>query len=252
MIATLVICSLFISVAFVESRAPLTFVIPSKPYRNINFNSRLNSIGNFFAGVSGVTPSQLLEPSWKPELLRGTSLQDTDLECAYKASRDGWSAVDFHSKVDNRGSCLVVGLTRTGVIFGAFNPLGWMSTDDYGTSNAAFLWFVKGKKVVKCPVLQGGNAAIFDYATGGPTFGAADLVLGSPKAAIMGGFAGPDMMDSSINAGDLRKGSSSLGGAYNIVVGWPVRGQFQLSELEIYCNSNIKARSSPTGGWWPF
>ena len=157
MIATLVICSLFISVAFVESRAPLTFVIPSKPYRNINFNSRLNSIGNFFAGVSGVTPSQLLEPSWKPELLRGTSLQDTDLECAYKASRDGWSAVDFHSKVDNRGSCLVVGLTRTGVIFGAFNPLGWMSTDDYGTSNAAFLWFVKGKKVVKCPVLQGGT-----------------------------------------------------------------------------------------------
>ena len=47
-----------------------------------------------------------------------------------------------------------------------------MSTDDYVSSNAAFLWCLKGSGAVKCPVLQGGNAALFDYASAGPVFGA--------------------------------------------------------------------------------
>jgi hypothetical protein len=68
----------------------------------------------------------------------------------------------------------------------------------------------------------------------------------------MGGFAGPDMMDTSINAGNLKEGTSSLGGAYNVVAGWPLRGKFQLSELEIYCNTKVQACSSGGGSWWPF
>ena len=49
-----------------------------------------------------------------------------------------------------------------------------MSTDDYVSSNAAFLWCLKGNNnnAIKCPVLQGGNAALFDYASAGPVFGA--------------------------------------------------------------------------------
>jgi hypothetical protein len=96
-----------------------------------------------------------------------------------------------------------------------------------------------------------GNAAVFDYATGGPCFGAADLSIGSPKAAVMGGFAGPDMMDSTINAGNLKEGFSSLGGAYDFVKGWPVGGKFQLAELEVYCNINVK-KDAPSSEWWPF
>jgi len=76
----------------------------------------------------------------------------------YKASKDGWSAVNFHDCVDGRGSALVVALSRSGKKFGGFNPLGWMSTDDYGSSNAAFLWYESGGKAVRCPVLSGGNA----------------------------------------------------------------------------------------------
>jgi hypothetical protein len=67
----------------------------------------------------------------------------------------------------------------------------------------------------------------------------------------MGGFAGPDMMDSTINAGNLKEGSSSLGGAYDFVKGWPVGGKFQLAELEVYCNANVK-KDAPSAGWWPF
>lgn len=100
-----------------------------------------------------------------------------------------------------------------------------------------------------------GNAAVFDYATGGPCFGAADLIIGEPKAAIMGGFAGPDMMDMSANAGILREGKCSIGGSYDFTQGWPVRGRFQLVQLEVYCNAAISDFSSGGGSgpsWWPF
>jgi hypothetical protein len=95
---------------------------------------------------------------------------------------------------------------------------------------------------------------VFDYATGGPSFGAADLVIGEPKAAVMGGFAGPDMMDMSANAGSLRKGKSSVGGSYDYVKGWPARGSFELVQLEVYCNAAISDFSSGSASpsWWPF
>ena len=63
------------------------------------------------------------------------------------------------------------------------------------------------------------------------------------------------MEDVSINAGDLRECNSDLGGAYDFVQGWPVRGKSNLVEVEVYINENV-ARSSGGGGsrngWWPF
>jgi len=130
-----------------------------------------------------------------------------------------------------------------------------MSTDDYGSSNAAWLWTYKSSKPVKVPILSGGNTAIYDYATGGPCFGAADLQIGPPKAAVMGGFAGPDMEDTSINSGNLKECLSSPGGAYDAPpngASWPY-GSSKLVELEVYCNANINPGSSVSGaGWWPF
>ena len=246
-----------------------------------SFN-RLSSVGSWISGVTNSPPSQpLLTSDLGAALVSGTSLEDKELECVYKASEDGWSAIDFHERVDGKGSSLVVALSRSGQVFGGFNPLGWRSTDDYYSSNAAFLWFAQGNKPKKCPVLTGGkselivglvfcsfisdfclvyvyftgNAAVFDYATGGPCFGAADLIIGEPKAAIMGGFAGPDVMDTSVNAGSLKEGRCSVGGTYNVdrATSWPVRGNFQLVQLEVYCNANVADISSGSGpSWWPF
>jgi len=39
---------------------------------------------------------------------------------------------------------------------------------------------------VKAPVLGSGDGAVYDLAKGGPQFGAADLVIGRPKSAVMG------------------------------------------------------------------
>lgn len=231
-------------------------------------NGALFAMGDLISGITGQAPKSLEPPL--EELLKDTNLDPelsrVDLQCVYKASRDGWSAIDFHECCDGRGSALVVALSKSGKKFGGFNPLGWQSTDDYGSTNSAFLWYTKGGvggssgsagSIEKCPVLSGGNAAIFDYATGGPQFGSADLIIGPPKAAIMGGFAGPDMEDSSINAGSLRQGRSSVGGAYDMVGRWPMGGTFSLVEVEIYVNGSIGQIKGNGGGVfggfkWPF
>lgn len=216
------------------------------------------SAGDFFSGITGIAPTNLEPPEG---LLSGTSidpeLDRVDLQRVYKASKDGWSAVDFHKCVDGRGSGLVVALTSSGKRFGAFNPIGWMSTDDYGDSNAAWLWLMDENnkdKAIRVPILMGGQTAIFDYATGGPCFGSSDLLIGSPKAAVLGGFAGPDMEDTSINAGDLRECSSSPGTAYESPPkSWPY-GKSKLVEVEVYANANIDPSGSLSGGFklWPF
>ena len=54
-----------------------------------------------------------------------------------------------------------------------------MSTDDYVSSNAAFLWCSSGNnnnnEAIRFPVLKGGNAAVVDYASAGPMFGAVGI-----------------------------------------------------------------------------
>jgi hypothetical protein len=61
-------------------------------------------------------------------------------------------------------------------------------------------------------------------------------------AAVMGFITGPDMENTSINAGTLKRGRSSPGGAYDSPVGWPCRGDFSLVEVEVYCNGNVVPR----------
>jgi TLD len=132
--------------------------------------SSLNLSRNFLSIITGLPPQALLDEESLKDILQTTSLQGKSLQCAYKATRNGWSATDFHDAVDDLGSGLVVALSRSGALFGGFNPLGWRSTDDYFNSNSAFLWYTTGaKKVVKTPILQGGEATLqlsnFDYTT---------------------------------------------------------------------------------------
>jgi TLD len=173
------------------------------------------------------------------EIVSGTFLKSaSNLRCVYKASRDGWSAVDFHNKVDNLGSAVLACRSRSGATLGGYNPAGWRSTDDYYSSTSAFLWTLAAGKVLKYPILGGGggNTAIFDYATGGPCFGTSDLQLGPPKAAVLGGFAGPDLENLATNAGDLRQGTSTTAGfSYDTDRRWPLRGSFRIVEVEVYC-----------------
>ena len=83
----------------------------------------VHSFGDVFSGITGQAPESLAFP---PSTLDGTNIDPTktnvDLQCVYKASRDGWSAVDFHESVDSRGSALVVCLSKSGKKFGGYSP----------------------------------------------------------------------------------------------------------------------------------
>ncbi|KAL7440511.1 hypothetical protein ACHAXM_007245 [Skeletonema potamos] len=248
-----------ILLTFVAAHLSLAAAFCSNPRRNLILpTSTLTSLHasplqDVFSGVTGIPPSSIEPPI---NLLIGTSIDPTrdgvKLKRVYKATKDGWSAIDFHNCVDSRGSAIVVALTKSGKRFGGFNPLGWSSTDDYSNSNNAFLWFEKNGKGVKLPILAGGNTAIYDIASAGPTFGAADLCLGPPKAAVMGGFTGPSVENTSSVAGSLKKGKSSVGGCYDFVKGWPVFGEFSVVEVEVYCNARVGKRTPYGGGLFGF
>jgi hypothetical protein len=197
MIALLSIITLHLTASSYKLQ-PKHHAVPSKMSRNSlrsielrcprTHKPLLAGLGDLFCSITGVPPTSLY-PS-VGELLRGTSIDparsNVNLVRCYKASIDGWSAIDFHRCVDGRGSCLVSALSnKSNRRFGGFNPLGWRSSDDYGSSNAAFLWFEgvgSSAAAIKVPVLPGGGACLFDYASSGPCFGASDLILGPSQA----------------------------------------------------------------------
>ncbi|XP_040384942.1 uncharacterized protein LOC102717195 [Oryza brachyantha] len=161
-------------------------------------------------------------PPFPASLVANTHLRGRELRCCYKATVDGFSATDFHRRCDFKGPCVVVGSTTAraagaggGLRFGGFSPEGYRSTDDYYDTLDAFLFYWPEASAAGAPVVLpkvgGSGAALFDYARGGPQFGADGLLIGPPLTAVMGVFTGPD---SSAGAGDLRSARSRLGLSY--------------------------------------
>ncbi|GMH09229.1 hypothetical protein Nepgr_011069 [Nepenthes gracilis] len=136
-----------------------------------------------------------LDLPFPPSVVAKTFLNGRELRCCYRASVDGFSATDFHNSCDFKGPCVIIGYTNKSFKFGAFNPEGYRSTDDYYDTFDAFLFYwTEDEKAepITLPKVGGSGAALFDYARGGPQFGADGLLIGPPLAPVMGGFAGPD------------------------------------------------------------
>jgi hypothetical protein len=58
------------------------------------------------------------------QLLAKTNLEYRALELAFDANRDGWNAKSFHEKLDKRGPAVVLCKSKSGGIFGGYNPTG--------------------------------------------------------------------------------------------------------------------------------
>ena len=138
---------------------------------------------------------------------------------------------------------MIIGYTNKSFKFGAFNPEGYRSTDDYYDTFDAFLfyWADNEAEPIILPKIGGSGAALFDYARGGPQFGADGLLIGPPLAPVMGGFAGPD---TNSGVGDLRQSKSRLGLSYakrkdgkESVFGDESRAALQ--EVEVFCSPKI-------------
>ncbi|XP_047167460.1 uncharacterized protein LOC124836354 [Vigna umbellata] len=184
-----------------------------------------------------------IDLTFSTSLVDKTFLRGKELKCCYRASIDGFSATNFHECCDFKGPCVIIGYTNKSFKFGAFNPEGYRSTDDYYDTFDAFLfyWLDNEAKPIILPKVGGSGAALFDYARGGPQFGADGLLIGPPLAPVMGGFAGPD---TNSGIGDLRQAKSRLGLSYakredgkESIFGDESRATLQ--EVEVFCSPQI-------------
>lgn len=136
-------------------RRLLDFVTPAEAPRG--------GKGAYDAWLAGVTSGEVLACV---ECVEGTSLEGKTLEIVYDGARDGFAARTFHARADDRGPCVVVGITEGGATFGGFNPLGFYGAEDYRSTGDAFLvkWaseaaFRRGDApIARANVLPGGNA----------------------------------------------------------------------------------------------
>eukprot|EP00897_Mesotaenium_endlicherianum_P010700 jgi/Mesen1/9659/ME000671S09025 len=177
-----------------------------------------------------------------------TCIAGRELKCCYKASEDGFSAAAFHARADFKGPCVILCRSTAGQLFGAFNPEGYRSTDDYYDSFEAFLFYwPPGAALSEEPVILkkvgGSGAALFDYARGGPQFGADGLLIGPPLAPVMGGFAGPD---TNSGVGTLTEARSRLGLSYATRPDgeeslFGREKSVSVEEVEVFCSPQIAA-----------
>lgn len=74
-----------------------------------------------------------------------------DSTLLYKASRDGWDAIDFHKLVDGVEGTLVIVKNSLGRVFGGFTDVAWSSENVgniRGVSNS-FLFYFEGDELFK-------------------------------------------------------------------------------------------------------
>ena len=72
-----------------------------------------------------------VDPTEKAEILRmigKTEIPEEQL--IYRASKDGFSADSFHSRVDNKGPTLIICKAENGRIFGGYTDISWTSPED--------------------------------------------------------------------------------------------------------------------------
>ncbi|KAG0038886.1 hypothetical protein BGZ82_010471 [Podila clonocystis] len=109
------------------------------------------------------------------------------LTLQYRATRDGFDAGNFHMACDQRGPTLTVVRADNGAVFGGYNSSSWSSHPSgvYSTSKTNFLFTLKSREHptrenMRFDVKGDGNAAAYNKADFGPTFGVGhDLYLAS-------------------------------------------------------------------------
>lgn len=176
-------------------------------------------------------------------VLGGSRLASSPLELAYDASRDGWRAAAFHDAVDGRGPAVLVGVTKLGAVFGAYNGVGWDSVEDYRDTNDAWLFCAEGAELRDVELLEKvGPPALFDYAAQGPTFGADSLKIPLGSAPSMGSsYAVVGGGSKALNDAGSQEATSRLGSYFarrasgaRSVFTTEEKGKATLTELRVY------------------
>jgi len=151
---------------------------------------------------------------------------DQKLDLIYRASNDGFEAINFHSKCDNKQNTLVIIKSTNGNVFGGYTEQTWNSIDGYKADPNSFIFSLINKDNKPIKIKWSQNKGICCDDIHGPSFGGGcDLRIAdksnsntNSRSNLGHSYIHPDYAYGSTEA------KSFLAGSYN----------FQVSEIEVF------------------
>ena len=91
----------------------------------------------------------------------------------YRATQDGFTANEFHSKCDGESKTITIIKTNTNYVFGGYTSSAWNSEGDYIFDSNAFIFSLRRNGVSKCEkfMVKNPDKAIIGHRHYGPIFG---------------------------------------------------------------------------------
>ena len=109
----------------------------------------------------------------------------------YQASKDGFGAFNFHSKVDNISGTFIVIKTTNGNVFGGFTLANWgtpfnSTSRGFVSDPSAYIFSFINQQNFPCRLNQSSSVnSIYAYPSNGPTFGGGvDLYISDQSNSI--------------------------------------------------------------------
>ena len=147
----------------------------------------------------------------------------------YRASRDGFGSLDFHSRCDGKSPTLtILKAKQTGFIFGGYTGACWDGDEIQKYDSTAFIFSLTNRENSSCKMKSTNHLkSIFCANEAGPSFGSGEI-------HITGNSNTYSLYESFSDLGDVFKhplydygtseATSFLAGSYH----------FQLEEIEVY------------------
>jgi hypothetical protein len=168
--------------------------------------------------------SQIMFGNQPSELIKLCEFSSKDKwTLLYRGTRDGFGAINFHSKCDNHSNTLtIIKAHGTSFIFGGFASINWNSTNGWKSDPNAFLFSLTNKDNKPSKIKQVNTIkSIFCHSGCGPNFGQNDFYICDFANSKAGSISN---LGCSYQHPQPNQGQSYLAGSY----------QFQLSEIEVY------------------
>jgi len=167
--------------------------------------------------------SVIINPDQELELVKtwlGKEKQH-ELQLIYRASRDGFSSMDFHKNCDNVGPTLVVCKSKAYErVFGGFTSKNWSQAETYVDDPEAFLFSLSNG--TKHPIIES-SCAIYCSGMAGPMFGAGYDLFICPDSNVD---------DSSCSALGMTYQADEWLGDLSVYLGG--ESNFMIDEIEVF------------------
>lgn len=156
--------------------------------------------------------------------LTGVRLEHCNL--VYRATRDGFSAKDFHLKCDGMPNTLTIIKSTAGNIFGGFTKKPWNSTDKWVDDKYAYIFSLINNDEIPFKRVNSylGKRAIFCDSSLGPCFGS-DIIISSDSNTNQTSYSNfGDSFKHKNYPAESEKAKNILAGSH----------KFQTIEIEVY------------------